>query len=61
MDIILVTATFSLVTIGTMLMLVLFSVKGLSFIPKLNFERYIHAIAGCTILLCGIGVQFLGL
>ncbi|MDD3877172.1 MAG: hypothetical protein PHT69_11155 [Bacteroidales bacterium] len=58
---ILVTLLFSLVTIGTMISLVVLAVKGLSFLPMKKIERYNHALAGFTILLCGLGMVFFGL
>ena len=57
----LVTAVFSLTTIGTMMTVVLLSYSGLKFIPLQKMERYMHAIAGATILLCGLAIEFLGL
>lgn len=56
-----VTALFTLVTIGTMLTMVLLSIKGLNFIPLKRIERYTHALAGFTIMLCGAGMVFFGL
>jgi len=52
---------FSVVTIVTMLAVVLLSVAGLNLLPLGKLEKYIHAIAGATILLSGIAIQFLGL
>lgn len=60
-DIVLVTAVFAGVTILTMLGVVLISIYGISFMQVVRFEKYIHAMAGATILLCGISIQFLGL
>ena len=60
-DIIMVTIIFSTVTIGTMMTIVTASLIGFNALPKLNIERYMHAIAGATIFLCGISIQFLGL
>jgi sulfite exporter TauE/SafE len=58
---ILVTAVFGTVTISTMLTIVLLANAGVH-ITKLNrIERFTHAIAGATILLCGLAIQFLGL
>jgi sulfite exporter TauE/SafE len=58
----LVAGAFSLVTIATMLIAVALATKGISILPRsMNIERYIHAIAGATICLCGISIQFLGL
>ena len=42
---ILVTLVFTLTTIGTMLTIVLVSLKGIKFIPLEKFERYMHAAA----------------
>ncbi len=57
----LVTAIFGGVTILTMLSIVLVTSFGLDLLPTRRLERYSHAIAGGTILLCGVSIQFLGL
>jgi sulfite exporter TauE/SafE len=57
----LVTMVFGTATIATMLTLVLIGSYGISFIPLKKIERYTHALAGATILLCGLAIQFLGL
>jgi sulfite exporter TauE/SafE len=57
----LVIAVFSLTTILTMVGIVLFSTMGVKGISLGRYEKYTHAIAGAFILLCGLGVQFLGL
>ena len=56
-----VTAVFGAATIGTMLAVVLLSRTGVSFLPLAPIERFTHAIAGATICLCGLAIQFLGL
>lgn len=56
-----VAGVFSLVTIATMLTMVLLPLAGLKLLPVKWLERYMHAIAGFTILICGIGIEFLGL
>jgi nickel/cobalt exporter len=61
LNLVLVITVFSLATIGTMLGIVLFSAMGIKGIVFGKYEKYTHAIAGAFILLCGIGVQFLGL
>jgi ABC-type nickel/cobalt efflux system permease component RcnA len=58
---ILVTFVFGTITIATMLSLVLLSRAGVNFIPLAGAQRFSHAIAGATILLCGLAIQFLGL
>ncbi len=56
-----VTFVFAFVTLITMVTMVLISLHGLSFLPMQKFERYSQALAGFTICLCGLGIQFLGL
>lgn len=58
---IMVTAVFGGVTILTMLSIVLVSSFGINLLPMGKLERFSHAIAGSTILLCGAAIQFLGL
>jgi nickel/cobalt exporter len=60
-DVWLVVGVFSLLTVGTMLVVVVLAVKGLSLLPTRQLERYNHAVAGGTILLAGCAIQFLGL
>ncbi|MFQ6069174.1 MAG: sulfite exporter TauE/SafE family protein [Candidatus Aminicenantales bacterium] len=58
---ILVTLTFGLVTIATMLVIIALSSWGISFVRLGRLERYVHALAGAMIFFSGISVQFLGL
>jgi hypothetical protein len=60
-EMILVTFTFTGITVITMIAIVFTSLFGLKLIPTLNLERYMHSIAGGTILLCGLCIKFLGL
>ncbi len=55
-----VTFVFGLVTIGTMVASVLFCRAGVNFIQLPRLERYSHVIAGGSICLCGLAIQFLG-
>ncbi|MFH0847162.1 MAG: sulfite exporter TauE/SafE family protein [Chloroflexota bacterium] len=57
----LVALVFGLATIGTMLVIVMASFYGLARFSIRGLERYSHALAGLTILLCGGAVKFLGL
>ncbi|MFH0866425.1 MAG: hypothetical protein V1904_09520 [Bacteroidota bacterium] len=57
----LVTLLFSAVTITTMLILVMLTSYGIKLLPMKAMEKYSHALAGGTILLCGLGMLFLGL
>jgi len=59
--VILVTSVFGIVTIATMLGAVLISIAGLNILPTKSLEKYIHAIAGASILLSGIGMHFFNL
>ena len=60
-DLSVVTLAFAVVTIATMSVIVFLGLKGFHLLPVEKIERYTHAIAGFTILLCGLGIQFLGL
>jgi hypothetical protein len=61
LQVVTVSIVFGLITIGTMVGVVLGSLAGLRLLPMGNFERYTHALAGVSILFCGIAIQFLGL
>jgi len=56
-----VTLTFGVVTIVTMLTMVTLLSLGAKIVPLGRFERYSHALAGATICLSGMAIQFLGL
>ena len=56
-----VTVIFGAVTIMTMLGIVMISSLGINIIPLGRLQRYTHALAGGTICLCGVAIQFLGL
>src|SRR3989338_1415453 len=56
-----VTIIFGAATIITMFSIVMISFFGVKLVPFGKVERYTHALAGATILLCGLAVQFLGL
>lgn len=60
-DLVLVTAVFGGVTVATMIGAVMISRIGTRLLPLARFERYSHALAGATIFLCGLAIQFLGL
>jgi sulfite exporter TauE/SafE len=57
----LVAGIFALTTIGTMMAVVLVSTWGIRFVKLGTFERYTHALAGATVCLSGLAIQFLGL
>lgn len=56
-----VTSVFAIVTVLTMLGAVALSVWGLKSIRLPALERYSEAIAGCTIMMCGLSIAVLGL
>lgn len=58
---VLVTSIFSVVTITTMMSIVLISTLGINLIPTARLERYTYALAGATICISGMAIQFLGL
>ena len=56
-----VAVVFGVTTISTMLASVMVAHYGLSRLSVPQAERYVHALAGLTILLCGGAIKFLGL
>ena len=54
---VLVAGVFGLVTVVTMVGLVYLSCLGLSFVSAERLGRFSHALAGATVLLCGLGIQ----
>ncbi|MFQ6034536.1 MAG: sulfite exporter TauE/SafE family protein [Sedimentisphaerales bacterium] len=61
LGLVVVTFVFGIVTLATMLSLVLLWRAGVNFIPLAGAQRFAHVIAGATICLCGLAIQFLGL
>lgn len=61
LSVLVVATVFGLATVTTMLACVMASYYGLSRISFPQAERYSHALAGLTILLCGGAIKFLGL
>lgn len=59
--VIMVAAIFGAITISTMLTIVMASYFGLRLVSFGKMERYSHALAGASVFLCGVAVQFLGL
>lgn len=56
-----VTAIFGGATILTMIAIVTISMWGINLVPMKKVEVYTHALAGGSIGLCGMAIQFLGL
>ena len=57
----LVTGVFGAITISTMLATVLLARAGINLLPLKKVQRFSHLIAGTSIFLCGLAIQFLGL
>lgn len=47
-------------TVFTMLIMVILGYYGFSYFKAGKAERYVHALGGLTILICGIGMVFMG-
>jgi ABC-type nickel/cobalt efflux system permease component RcnA len=56
-----VAAVFGVVTIGTMMALVALGHMGLRALRLRSLERYAHAMAGLTLVISGLAVEFLGI
>ena len=59
--VLLVIIVFGITTIATMLGAVLLASTGVNFLPLAKVQRFAHVIAGATIFLCGLAIQFMGL
>ena len=59
--VVVVTAVFGLITVRTMTIAVSIALLGLKNLKLQKFEPYGHAVAGSTILACGLGMALLGL
>ena len=57
----LVTGSFGLATVGTMLAVVFASLEGLQHLSFRKMEPFAPALAGVPILFCGVAIRFLGL
>jgi ABC-type nickel/cobalt efflux system permease component RcnA len=57
----LVTMTFGIVTIGTMLAVVMLARTGINMLPLSKLNKYAHVLSGAAILMCGVAIKFLGL
>lgn len=59
--VLLVTTVFGVVTVATMLAAVWLTLSGLERLRLPALERFAHALAGGTVLACGLAIVFLGL
>ncbi len=60
-DLVGVVAVFGIVTTAVMLTTVFLARAGVDFLPMRKVQQYSHPLAGATILLCGLAIEFLGL
>jgi hypothetical protein len=51
---------YTIFTLATMITMVALGYYGISFFRTDKMERYMHALAGATILICGVGMVFMG-
>lgn len=58
--VLMVTLVFGVVTVLTMLATVAVTMRGLQKVRIKSLERFAHALAGSTILACGLAIVFLG-
>lgn len=56
-----VAVVFSVTTLLTMVGIVAVLTLGINLVPARRLERYHHALAGATLLLCGVAMEFVGL
>lgn len=60
MEVMVLISVFAIFTVLTMVAMVLMGCCGYSFFKTDKLERYVHAIGGAVVTLCGIGMVFLG-
>lgn len=60
LGIVLLIAIYTVVTILTMILMVTFGYYGISFLNIKKAERFVHALGGATILICGVGMLMMG-
>jgi hypothetical protein len=53
-------AVYTFFTLGTMLLLVILGYYGVSFLKTEKLERYVHALGGLSLFICGAGMVFMG-
>ncbi len=59
-EIVLLVVVFAVMTVLTMLTMVWIGIKGYAYLKTDKLERYVHAIGGAVVTICGIGMLFLG-
>lgn len=53
-------SVYTLFTLLTMVTMVVLGYKGITLVKTQKLERFVHAIGGLTIFICGVGMLFLG-
>lgn len=61
LEVSLVTGVFAIATVLTMSLAVVLGLVGIRLVAFGPLERYAHALAGATVLACGLGIRYLGL
>lgn len=61
LNLLIITALFSIATITTMMSMVVISLSSIKLFKFKFLHRYAHALAGFIIFACGMSMQFLGL
>jgi sulfite exporter TauE/SafE len=51
---------YTVFTLGTMIVMVVLGYYGFAFVKTEKYERYMHAMGGFTLLVCGAGMVFMG-
>lgn len=59
-EVVVLITVFTISTVLTMLGMVLLGTYGYSFFKADKLERYVHAIGGAVVTVCGVGMVFLG-
>jgi len=50
---------YTFFTLATMLVMVILGYFGVSFLKTDKLEKYVHALGGLTLLVCGAGMVFM--
>lgn len=58
--ILLLIGCYTLATLATMVGMVILGFTGIAFVQTTKIERYVHALGGLTIFICGIGMLVMG-
>ena len=53
-------AVYTIITLFAMLVMVLLGYYGFAFVKTEKLERYVHALGGLTIFVCGAGILWMG-